>query len=84
MALVLLQLFLVALPLHRSIAPGLGKVEDHGLAEQFEAVDLVNGIGGALGRVEDDKGLSLALQTALRNNINHVSIFGKDLAQSLD
>jgi len=77
---VLLKLFLGPFSFHRGITLCLCKVERHGLAEQLESIHFVNGVLRALDTVEDDERLSPALQTALRNDIDDVAVFGEDFA----
>ena len=83
-ALVLFEFFRSSLSLYCRVTPGPGKVEGHGLAEQLESVDLVDGVLGRLDAVEDDESLSLALQARLGDNVDDGSIFFKDLAQCFD
>lgn len=71
------------LSLDSGITPRLCKVERHGLAKQLETVDLINGILRALNLVENDKGLTSALQAAFGDNVYNVSIFAEDFAECL-
>lgn len=84
MALVLLQLFLCALFLHRCIAPRLRKFQTHLLAKQLEAIDFVDGLLGTGDGVEDDEGLAAALQTLFGDNVDDGAVFAEDFTEGVD
>jgi hypothetical protein len=80
-ALVRVKLVLVAGLEDGGVAPGSGQRQVHGLLEQLEALDLVDGGLGGLGLVEDDKGLALGLEVGLGDDVDDVAILGEDGAQ---
>ena len=50
----------------------------HGLAENLEALDLLNRVGGRLCVLKDDKSLSFSLQVRLGDDLENISILGED------
>ena len=50
----------------------------HGLVEELESLDVLDGTECRLGVLEDDERLALRLQVGLGDNINNLSIFGED------
>lgn len=57
-----LQLIVAAFPLNCRITPGFRIVQDHGLVENIEAIDFLDGAGRGLDVIEDDEGLALGLE----------------------
>jgi hypothetical protein len=77
-ALVVLKLLVVAGALDGGVAAGAGQGDLHGLLEQLEALDLLDGALGGVGAVKDDKGLALGLQVRLGDNVDDGAILGED------
>lgn len=65
------------------VAPGPGEGELHGLVEELEALDLLDGLERCLGLVEDDEGLPLRLQVGLGHDVDDVAVLGKHGRQRL-
>lgn len=82
-ALVLVKLFLVASLDNRGVAPRLRHGHDHGLLEQLEALEFLDGGLGRLGLVKDHKSLALGLEIGLGDNVNHIAVLGEDGVQGL-
>lgn len=78
-----IKLVLIAGLHHGGIAAGASHRDLHRLVEELEALDVLDGSLGSLGRVENDKGLALGLEVCLGDDIDHVAILGKDGAQGL-
>lgn len=76
-----LQLIRAPLTKHRSIAPRLRVIDDHGFLKELEAIDLVDGAGGGVDAVEDDKRLPLRLQVRLRDDLDDRAVFREDLVE---
>lgn len=55
------KLFPIARLLDRRVRAGAREGDLHGLLEEFEALELLDGLGGGFGAVEDDEGLALRL-----------------------
>lgn len=79
----LLKLVLVAGAQHSRIAPRAGEGDNHGLLEELEALDLVDGLCSGLWVFKDDKGLALGLEVRLGDNVDNLSIVGEDGGQGL-
>lgn len=79
-----LKVLLGTLPLHRSIAARLRKRKLHLLAEQLEALHLIDGLLRALDGVEDDERLALGLEVRLGHDVDYGAVFREQLAQRLD
>lgn len=77
MPLVSFQLLRPSFLLHDYIALRPRKVEHHRLSENLEALNVLDGMGGGLLVVEDDKRLAFALQGLLRDNVNDRAIFAE-------
>lgn len=71
--LVCLQALFSVLSLHSLVRPRLCKVQAHLLPEEVEALKVVDRILRAVHTVVDDEGLSLALETLLRDDFNNVA-----------
>ena len=71
------------LPLDRLVAVRLSPCHTHHLAEQLEAVHLLNSIQAGLLAVEDDESLTLAPNAALRNDVDDLAIVLEDDGESL-
>lgn len=82
--LVRLQALLSVLPLYSFIRPRLCKVQAHLLSEQVEALQLVDRVLRAVHVVVDDEGLSLALETLLRDNLDNVAELIEKSVERLD
>lgn len=82
-ALVLVKLLLVASLNNRSVAPRPRQGHHHGLLEQLEALEFIDGSLSRLGFVKDHKGLALGLEVGLGDDINHIAVFGEDGAQGV-
>lgn len=82
LALVLFEL-LRRLALHSLVAVRLRERNLHGPAEQWEAVQLVDGVQAGLLAIEDDKGLALTFDTALGDNIDDLAILLEDCPKNL-
>ena len=82
--LVRLQALLSVLPLYSFIRPRLCKVQAHLLSEQVEALQLVDRVLRAVHVVVDDEGLSLALKTLLRDNLDNVAELIEESVERLD
>lgn len=77
-----LELLFVSRAGDGGVAARSGKSDLHGLIEELEALDLLDGLEGGLGLVEDDEGLALGLQVGLGDNVDDVTILGEDGGQS--
>lgn len=77
------KLVLVARLEDGGVAPGPRQRQVHGLLEQLEALDLVDGGLGGFRLVEDDKGLALGLEVGLGHDVDDVAVLGEDGAQGL-
>lgn len=82
--LVRLQALLSVLPLYSFIRPRLCKVQAHLLSEQVEALQLVDRVLRAVHVVVDDEGLSFALKTLLRDNLDNVAELIEESVERLD
>ena len=71
------------LPLDRLIAVRLRLLHAHHLAEELEAVHLLDGIQAGLLAVEDDESLALALETALCDDLNDLPVVLEDDGERL-
>lgn len=69
--------------LHRRVGAGLRIRELHVLSEQLEVLEELDGLGGLLGAVEDDKGLPSSLDALLGDDIDDGAYVGKGVAQFL-
>lgn len=78
-----LKVVVVAAGLDGGIAARPGQGELHGLLEQLEALDLLDGAEGRLGLVEDDKGLALGLEVRLGDDVDDVAVLGEDDLEGL-
>jgi hypothetical protein len=65
------------------VAVCLRPVHLHDLAVHFESVHLLDRLQRSLLAVKDDERLTLALQTALRNNIENRAVVLEDSCQGL-
>jgi hypothetical protein len=70
-------------PLDRLIAVALRPRHLQHLAIQLEAVHFLNGLERRLFAVEDEERLALALQTALRNDVEYGAVALEDLCEGL-
>lgn len=77
-ALVELELLVVAGLLNRGVASGASEGELHGLVEEVEALDLLDGLQGGLRLFKDDEGLALGLQVGLGDDVDDGAVFGED------
>lgn len=73
-----LELLLVASLLNRRVASGAGECEVHGLVEEVEALDFLDGLEGRLGVLEYDEGLALGLQVRLGDDVDDGAVLGED------
>jgi len=81
--LVFLQALLSVFPLHGDIRPRLCKVQVHLPPKKVEALKVVDRILRAVHVVIDDKGLSLALKTFLRHNVDNVAELVEEFVERL-
>lgn len=72
-----------SLPLDRLIAVRLSLLHAHHLAEELEAVHLLDGIQAGLLAVEDNECLALALETALGDDLDDLSVMLEDDGEGL-
>lgn len=82
LALVLVE-HLGRLPLDCLVAMCLRARNLHGLAKELEAVHLLYSVQSRLLAIEDDEGLALALQAALRDNFKDRAVVLEDDIESL-
>jgi hypothetical protein len=68
--LVLLELLIAVLSLHRNIRSSLCEIQAHLPIKQVEALEVVDGVLRAVDIVVDDKGLALALETLLGDDVD--------------
>lgn len=73
-----LKLFLAPISQYYGIASGFGKVEDHGLVEELESLNLLERPFCRFDIFEYHKCLAFGFEILLRHNIDHVAIFGED------
>lgn len=78
-----LEFLVAAGALHRGVAAGARERELHGAVEQLEALDVVDGLLGAVGVGEDDEGLALGLEVGLGYDVDDLAILGEELLQGL-
>lgn len=76
-----LKLVVASAPLDMRIAARLRKRQLHGLLEQIEALDLVDGSLRRLDRVEDDEGLPFGFQVRLGHDVDDLAVLAEELGQ---
>jgi hypothetical protein len=82
--LVLLEFLLTILSLNRSIRPRLCEVQVHLPPEQVEALEVVDGVLRAVHIVVDDKGLALALEALLGDDVDDGAELVEEAVQRFD
>jgi hypothetical protein len=82
--LVLLEFLLTVLSLNRSIRPRLCEVQVHLPPKQVEALEVVDGVLRAVHIVVDDKGLALALEALLGDDVDDGAELVEEAVQRFD
>ncbi len=80
--LVHLEILLVTLFLHRSIAPRFSIIQLHRLIEQLKSLHFFNCLSRGFYGVENDKGLTFGFQIGFGDEVDYFAIFGEDFGQS--
>lgn len=81
-----MHLELVGVPgrAHGGVGPRARERDLHGLVEDGEAVDLVEGAGGGVGGVEDDEGLAFALEGRFGDDFEDAAVRGEDCGERFE
>lgn len=72
------------LPLDGSIRPRFCKIQAHLLAEQVEALEIIDGVLRAVDIVVDDKGLALALEALFGDDVDDGAELVEEAVQGFD
>lgn len=78
-----LQLVAATLPLNCRITGCLRVVQNHGLLEEIEAIDILNSAGSGVDVVKDDEGLAFSFEVGLCDDLYNGAIFREDLLQGM-
>lgn len=70
--------------LDRRIAPTLGELDCHRFVVQVEALEHLHGLGGLIGGVVDDEGLTAGLEVLLGDDVDDLAKLAEDLLQAVD
>lgn len=82
--LVLLEFLIAVLSLDRNIRPRLCEIQAHLPSEQVEALEVVDGVLRAVDIVVNDKGLALALETLLGDDVDDGVELVEEAVQGFD
>jgi hypothetical protein len=82
--LVLLEFLITVLSLDSDIRPSLCEVQAHLPTKQVEALEIVDGVLRAVDIVVDDKGLTLALETLLGDDVDDGAELVEEAVQGFD
>jgi hypothetical protein len=76
-----LEPFIAIFSFYSLVGAGFGEGQGHGLVEQIEALQRIDGILRGIDRVEDDERLAFGFEILLGDNVDDFAEFAENVAQ---